>query len=326
MATKRRKKKKKKAGGASAFLKGIVNIFLIVCIVVAASFILWKIKPVINTGEEKPKESTDRADDDTSSKQITSGIRFDFIDADQSDCTLITTPNGKRILVDTGMIDKAPDILGFLEEAKVKSIDYLILTHPHSDHIGGAPEIMTVYDVGCIIMPDAAETGSSFDKLLAAIENERKGGCSVYEARVNDVYMVDGCKLKIHGPVSTDDEELNNSSVIMTLKYNDFTALFSGDAEAVAEEAVLKNGANIDCDLMKIGHHGSSTSSTAEFLDAATPKVGIISCGRDNAYGHPHSEVIKSLESRGIRYYVTADSGDISVISDGKDYSVYTER
>lgn len=252
-------------------------------------------------------------------------LRFDFIDVGQGDSTLITTPGGEHILVDTGTsIDTR--LIKHLEISDVDEIDYLILTHPHNDHIGGAVSVLSKYDVGCVIMPDAATNTTLFDRLYRAILREKQSGCKVYSAEPGDTYEIDGCRLDILAPFGIDEENLNNSSVVMKLSYKNYDAMFSADAERIVEDSLLLYGEKLDCELYKVAHHGSDTSSTAEFVRAVSPDVSVISCGTDNSYGHPHTEIVKRLGDNGSAVYVTADIGTITVLTDGEGYSVLSER
>jgi len=250
---------------------------------------------------------------------------FDFIDVGQGDSTLITTPSGEFILVDTGTSD-TDDLMDYLVHAGVDNIEYLILTHPHEDHIGGAVKVLKKYDVGCVIMPDVIQTDSLFNRLYDALMDEKKDGCKVYSAAPGDKYEIDGCNIDIVGPVECNKDALNNCSVSMTFTYKDFTALLTGDSEADAEKLMLSSGARLDCDLYKAAHHGSNTSNTAEFLAAASPDITVVSCGKDNSYGHPHDEVLKRFEDIGSEIYITAKNGSVTVITDGDGYDVDKEK
>ena len=132
--------------------------------------------------------------------------------------------------------------------------------------------------------------------------------------------------MTIHGPLEIDDDELNNCSVVMTVKYSDFSVLFTGDAETMAEKKIIDNGTDISCDVLKVGHHGSSTASCDKFLDAANPSVAVISCEKSNSYGHPSSEVLSALAERGAEYYLTCERGNVTILSDGKNFNVECEK
>ncbi len=247
---------------------------------------------------------------------------FDFIDVGQGDSALITTPGGEFILVDTGTAASRDVLFKHLESRNVDEIDYLILTHPHSDHIGGAGKVLEEYDVNCIIMPNAVSATAQFEKLFETIAEEKENGCKVYTAEPGDIYNIDGCLMKMIGPAEIDEDELNNCSAAFTFTYGEFDALFTGDSEKKAEKLILSLGANIDCELYKAAHHGSDTSSCEEFINAVTPQITVISCGKDNSYGHPSTEIVQRLYDIGSEVYVTSEVGTITVLTDGDGYSV----
>ena len=248
--------------------------------------------------------------------------RLDLIDVGQGDSALITTPNGKHVLIDTGPLESEEKLIRHLDSHGVKTLDYLVLTHPHADHIGGAAEVLYGCEVKNILMPNVSANTPSFTKLLDAIAAEKQRGCKVYAAVAGDEYTLDGCTVTILAPSALDREDLNNSSVVLRFSYGDISALFTGDAEAKEEERMLEEGGNVKCDILKLGHHGSSTSTTAAFLDAASPSLALISCGKNNDYGHPHAETLRSLRERKIPYYSTANVGTITVATDGKTFTI----
>ncbi len=282
-----------------------------------------------NKGENKGENSKETATDDNNTGSVNLDgelCRVDFIDVGQGDSALVTTPDERFILVDTGPSDAAGSILGLLEERDVEEIDYLILSHPHADHIGSAREVLYTYKVNNIIMPDVSTGSATFEKLLDAIALEKEQGCMVYSAVPGKVYELSDCTMTIHGPLEIDEDELNNCSVVMTFEYEDFSVLFTGDAESIMEKKLISGGADLSCDILKVGHHGSSTSSSNRFLDAANPSAAVISCEKNNSYGHPHSEVLSALSERDIQYYVTAERGNVTVVSDGESFKVECEK
>ena len=252
--------------------------------------------------------------------------KITVIDVGQGDSTLIETPNQEYILVDTGPSVARYNLSIFLEESEVEEIEYLILTHPHADHIGNATQVLEDYKVNNVIMPNVSTTSATFTKLLDAIKEEKKGGCKVYSLEFNDEYTIDGCNMTMLGPVSIDEDDLNNCSVVMNFEYGDFGMLFMGDAEVKEETEILKKGADVKCTVLKAGHHGSSTSSGEKLLDSAKPEVALISCEKNNSYGHPHAETLKAYKERGIEYYITYENGNITVETDGKSYDIVCEK
>lgn len=249
--------------------------------------------------------------------------RFDFIDVGQGDSALITTPNKEYILIDTGTSSAKNDLVGYLEESGVDEIDYLILSHPHNDHIGGAQKVLEEYKVNCVIMPNVVSNTAQFEKLYDAIALEKQEGCRVYPAKPGDRYEIDGCVMNMIWPAQINEDELNNCSASIVFSYGEFDALFTGDAEKKAEKQMIASGAKLDCELYKVAHHGSDTSNSDEFINAVSPEVSIISCGKNNSHGHPHTEIVQRLYDAGSEVYVTSELGTITVLTDGSGCSVH---
>lgn len=239
-----------------------------------------------------------------------------FLDVGQGDCSLIVLPNGKTVLIDASVKDEGKNILEYLSYQKVKRIDYFILTHPHADHIGGAQEVIEALPIGKVIMPDAETDTTVFEKLLITIDNKK---ISLHIAKVGDIISLGNASIKILGPVNKTDD-LNNMSIVLRLDYGKTSFMFTGDAEEPSEKDMLDKFSTSEfrADVIKIGHHGASTSSSYDFIKAVSPKYAAISCGKDNSYGHPHTETINTLNKLGIKYYRTDKVGNIVFSSDGE--------
>lgn len=183
------------------------------------------------------------------------------------------------------------------------------------------PKVIEGIEVDNVIMPKLPKsmvpTTSIYQKLIKAI---KASGAKVISAKVGDTYTLGDAKITIVGPVGT-PEDLNNASVVMKVVYGKNSFLFTGDAEAKSEKQILANGADIKADVLKLGHHGSSTSTSEEFLKVVSPSLALISCGKDNDYGHPHKETIEKLEKYNIPYERTDIKGTIVVGSDGEHLS-----
>ena len=225
------------------------------------------------------------------------------------------------MLIDAGERGNDQTILDYLKANSVEKLDYIVATHPHSDHIGSMPKVIEGIKVDNIIMPklpnSLVPTTSIYQKLIKAI---KASGAKVISAKVGDTYTLGDAKITIVGPVGT-PEDLNNASVVMKVVYGKNSFLFTGDAEEKSEKKILANGADIKADVLKLGHHGSSTSTSEEFLKVVSPSLALISCGKDNDYGHPHKETIEKLEKYNIPYERTDIKGTIVVGSDGEHLS-----
>jgi len=235
-----------------------------------------------------------------------------FIDVGQGDCTLIKTDKG-NMLIDAGENGNETAVLNYLSEQGVTELEYFVATHPHSDHIGGAAEVISGVTVKNIIMPKLSAsntpTTKTYEKMLTSIKNS---GAKVIAAKPDSEYAFGDVKFIVLSPFKQDDN-LNNMSVTLKLTYGSHSFLFTGDAEKEVEEQLIDYGYDLKAEVFKLAHHGSSTSNSYEFMDAVNPEVAVISYGIDNSYGHPHDETVEMLEEKSITYYSTAQSGDIII-------------
>ncbi len=244
-------------------------------------------------------------------------LTIHFIDVGQADCTLIELPNGEEALIDTGNASDAETIIKYIEELNIDNIEYLILTHPHEDHIGSAKEIIESIKIEKVYMPDVKYDSKLYENTMLAIENKSipveksKPGLKILDTQE--------LSFEILAPKSMYYSELNEYSIVAKLTYQDSSFLFTGDAESVSELEMLRSGYDLNCDLLKIGHHGGRTSSSIDFLGAVKPEYSIISSGKDNSYGHPHQETLDRLSSIGSKVYRTDELGTIIAISNGKN-------
>ncbi len=254
---------------------------------------------------------------------LTSSAVVHFIDVDQADAVCVVLPTGETLLIDAGSNASENQLLSYLAKYGICRIDYAVFTHPHEDHIGGGDAVLDACAVEHVILPETESTTATYDRLLDAIADE---GCSVQYAVPGNTYILGDASFTILGPVSTDDENLNNASIILSFRYGQTTFLFTGDAEEAAETAVLlRDPTALDADVLKVGHHGSSTSSSELFLAAVSPDVAVISCGENNEYGHPHSEVLKRLGIFTDHIFRTDQLGAVRIYTDGSVLWVQSE-
>ena len=242
-----------------------------------------------------------------------------FFDVGQGDATFIQTPSGRQILVDGGLYPSVlNDALGEQMPFWDHSIDLIIATHPDADHITGLVEVFVHYQVDRL-MTDGSGAGESetFDALLQMAE---RGETAVFHAHAGESIIIeDGITLEIlHPSTKRNDENRNENSVSMRLLYKEFSYLFTGDAELQAEQAMLNSAAPLKSVVLKAGHHGSRTSSTIPFLEAAQPEIIIVSAGKDNPFGHPHPEMLSRAEGINAAILRTDELGSIELITDGK--------
>lgn len=249
-------------------------------------------------------------------------LQVHFIDVGQGDAIFIRTPDDKNILIDSGDNNAESKTVGYLKSNGVGTIDYLIATHPDTDHIGAMDKVVYAFDIGYFSMPiiEGIDT-KNYDNLMTAIESKDITNTALHYSDV--VKLSDEVYFEVLSPIKGKFYENNNGySIIIRLVYGDTSFMFTGDGERVNEEDMIISGKDISSDVLKVGHHGSSSSSSMEFLASVDPKLAIISSGKDNKYGHPHKEVINNLEQLDIKYLNTAIEGDIVVTSDGKKIEV----
>lgn len=248
-----------------------------------------------------------------------SGMLVHYINVGQGDSELIQV-NGKNMLIDAGPRANEKDIISYLDKLKIKKLDYVIATHPHEDHIGNMTNIINKYEIGKFYAPKVEHTTRTFENMVKALKknnlkiNVIKEGTDTIDLGKNTKVLVYSPKADGYGK----NTDLNDYSPIIKVEYGNNSFLFTGDAEKTEENYVLEKGYNLRADVLKLGHHGSSTSTTEKFLKAVNPSIGIISCGVDNTYGHPHKETLKKLEKYKIKIYRTDKDGNIVLQSDGK--------
>ena len=251
-----------------------------------------------------------------------------FIDVGQGDSELIRLKDsGIDILIDTGTRSTKQELADYLKELGVDDIDILIGTHPHEDHIGGMAKIIEEFPIGTLYLPETSDemtpTTKTYESLLDAAESKN---VTVRTAAAGDVLLEQGnTSFKVLSPSHTDYDNLNDYSIVTRLKVGDTAFLFQGDAETPVEEEILDSGADVSCDVIKLGHHGSSTSSSRAYLEAANPSAAVISCGVGNEYGHPHRETMDLLEKLSITPYRTDTQKTLLAETDGKTIVWQTE-
>lgn len=254
--------------------------------------------------------------------KVNGDLEIHFIDVGQADCILIKN-NEQSMLIDAGNNDDAELIKKYLKNEDITKLDYVVGTHPHEDHIGSLDVVINNFDVDTIIMPNKVSTTKTFEDVIEAIENKK---LSINEAKVGDKYVLGDAEFVILAPYKDYGDELNNASVVLRLTYGENSFMFTGDAEVDSEADILKSGLTLKSDVLKFGHHGSSTSTSDKFLAAVSPKYGVIMCEEGNSYGHPHKETLSKISKNKIEVYRTDLVGTIILTSDGKNITWQTEK
>lgn len=244
-----------------------------------------------------------------------SELTIHFIDVGQGDSTLILC-DGEAMLIDAGENDKGVQVQNYLKKQGVDGLKYVIGTHPDADHIGGLDVILYKFDCGTVIMPDKSSDTATYRDVLEAMKSK---GYENTLPQVGDTYQLGGAEFMLIAPaLEMEDADKNNASVGIRLTHGENTFLFTGDAESKAEAAILETGLDLSATVYKAGHHGSSTSSSPEFLEAVAPKYAVISCGEGNSYGHPHAETLNRFREMGIQVFRTDEQGSVTVTSNGR--------
>lgn len=258
-------------------------------------------------------------------KKQDSNFAVYYLDVGQSDCTIITCDD-EVMLIDSGTSNQGYNIRTSLFTLGIEEIDYMVITHQHDDHMGAAAELLSHYSVSNIMMPKIADVSSvnmlSYDNLLEAISENDVNPIPVSGG---ESFTLGSALVEVLSPIKQDDN-LNNMSVVLKVTYGETSFLFLGDSEKEIEKQLLRSGESLSADVLKVGHHGSATSSHESFLEAVNPTYAVISCGDLNSFGHPHSDVINRLLDYDIVPYITSFNGNIIAASDGKNVKMYAEK
>ena len=252
------------------------------------------------------------------SKRILPQVSINMIDVGQADSILIQD-DGKSMLIDTGNGADESTIDAYLKSMKIAKLDYLILTHPHEDHIGSASFVLDNYPVKNVIMPEVTSNTKVFEGLLDTLISKKS---NVIKAVSGKAYILGKSKFQILAPNGKEYSDLNNYSVVIKLTYDKTSFLFMGDAEKLSENEIIGAGYDLKADFIKIGHHGSGYSTGAEFLNKVDPTYAFISVGKDNSYGHPAQETIDLLTKNKVKVYRTDLLGSVVATSDGKTIKI----
>jgi len=296
----------------------ITSVFLLILILLALTGVIPVLKshepaftPVVPPAAPPAPSAPSAFSDDLS---------VHFLDVGQADSIFIRLPNGQSMLIDAGESDSANTIITYLEDNDCTKIDYLVITHPHADHIGGLPTVIEKMEIGSVYMPRISHTSNLFDKLLTAIENK---GLLIDEAEAGAVILsVPGLRADIVAP-DREYSNLNNYSAVVKITYGSTAFLFMGDAESQSERVIT---ADVSADILKVGHHGAKTSTSAAFLKRVAPAYAVISVGADNTYKHPSDKILSRLDDLMVKVYRTDLYGTIVFTSDGEAISMKAFR
>ena len=259
-------------------------------------------------------ETTAQSGQETAGVSESGSFTIHFIDVGQADSALVTC-DGHSMLIDGGNADDSNLVYSVLQRETNGHLDYVVGTHAHEDHIGGLSGAFEA-DTADVTFCPVTEYDSKAFRNFKTRADERGGGITI--PAVGDTFTLGEASVTVVA-VNSVPEDTNNTSIVIRIVYGDTSFLFTGDAEQETEEKILESGQDIESTVLKVGHHGSSTSTSQAFLDAVSPTYAVISCGKDNSYGHPHSETLAKLASAGVEVLRTDELGDIYCTSDGTE-------
>lgn len=274
-------------------------------------------KPAVSTsisdGTKKVNKPVQNNDSENKPGAVSGNLKVSYIDVGQGDSILIQQ-GSQSMLIDTGTNQSTSSLLSYLKSQNIKKLNYLILTHPHEDHIGGADAVIKNFDVENVYMTKYTTNTKTYRDVIAAMKSKGLKATCPKESK----FKLGSADCIAFAPVGADSKDLNTTSIMVKITFGNTKFLFTGDAQKSNEQAMISKGYDLSADVLKVGHHGSHTSTSEEFLNKVNPKYAVISCGKGNDYGHPHKETMETLKSKNIPVYRTDESGTIVCTSDGK--------
>jgi competence protein ComEC len=258
------------------------------------------------------------------SRQINGELAVHFIDVGLGDCTFITLPDGKNILIDAGSPAAGPIIVGHLKSLGVKQIDHLILTHPHDDHIGGIFSLLSEFNVNNFYDNGFSNFSSAIYGDYIELVREKLPKYNILQA--GESLIFDNMKIDVINPLLPPTGNVNNDSIVLRLIYGEIKILLAGDLGALGERRLININTELISQILKASHHGDNDASSADFLERVKPEIAIITVSTINKYARPHQGVIRRLKDAGAKIYRTDQNGHITLKTDGVEYSFNTEK
>ena len=247
-------------------------------------------------------------------------LEVTFIDVGQADSILLES-SGEYMLVDAGNNEDGPKLVTYLENKNIKDFKYVIGTHPHEDHIGGLDDIINNFNIETFYMPDVITTTKTFEDVLDSLEAKN---ITLSIPNKNDTFNLGEATVKVLYVGTDEESDLNDTSVVIKVTYQNVSFLLTGDASTKVEETLDRK--DLESTVLKVGHHGSTTATDKEFLSLVNPTYAIISVGKNNQYHHPHTSVINTLNDQNITTYRTDEDGTIEMITDGTNIEINTTK
>ncbi|MDO5518732.1 MAG: ComEC/Rec2 family competence protein [Clostridium sp.] len=238
-----------------------------------------------------------------------------YIDVGQGDCILVQV-NNKNLLIDSGPSSSKNKLMKYLKEIKLSTIDYVIATHPHEDHIGNMNRIIDSFDITNFYAPKVSDTSKSFEDMVYSLKKKNLK-INIIKRGTDNIDLGNNTNVSVFSPINDSYDNLNNYSPVIKIEYGSTSFLFTGDAEKEVEQDIVNHHDDISADVLKIGHHGSSTSTSSNFLKAVKPSAAVISVGKNNVYNHPNKETLDRLTQNNASIYRTDIDKNILLISNG---------
>ena len=298
-----KKQKKKK------ILKFILVIVIAICAYFYEEYFTEKVAPTIEYREEE------------SVKLDSGNLEIHFVDVGQGDCILISQ-NNEYMLIDAGNNEDGELLVNYFKDLGINKFNYVIGTHAHEDHIGGLDNIINNFDVGYFYMPDVITTTKTFEDVLDALLAKEK---AFDTPEIGKEFKLNDLNFKVLH-VGKDKSDLNNTSIVLKMKYKNTSYLFMGDATDIVEKKLINDGIDLKSDVLKVGHHGSQYSTTTNFLKVVNPNYAVIQVGKGNSYDHPKQITLDKLEKLNIKTYRTDEQGTIILTSDGEKINFKTVK
>lgn len=290
--------------------QAVIRQLLIPIILIIAALLYRPVRGWFNPGEGTIQTQAD-------GDQLT----VSYIDVGQGDATLIRKGDFS-MLIDAGKNEKGSTVIEYLKKAGIAKLTVLVGTHPDSDHIGGLDDVLKQFPVETVYLPEATKETKTYHEVEEALV---QADMEAQMPEIGKEYLYDSnVMVRFLGP-QQNYSGANDNSLVVQLAYGSSRFLFMGDAEQQSEQDILERGYDLECDVLKVGHHGSYTATSNDFLQASNPTYAVISCGADNSYGHPHAEVLAKLEDEDVQIYRTDTMGSITAVSDGKQVHLSTE-
>lgn len=242
-------------------------------------------------------------------------IEVHFIDVGQGDCTLIKG-NKVNIVIDSGSNIYKDKVICYLKKENIKKIDLLVATHPHEDHIGSMSYIIDNFKINTFYAPKVQENTTYFFSMIKSLKKKNLKVSPINPPK--EIIFSKDLKCTLLAPNSSNYSSLNNYSIVMKVKFKNISFLFTGDAEGTSESEIISKNLDLKANILKLGHHGSNTSSTESFLKEVSPDIAIASCGKNNLFNHPSIKVIQRLKKENIHLLRTDIDGDIVIYSNGE--------